>query len=104
MVIDNKLTQYEIKKAPVLGDRMGDSTSSNSPKENGENQAVVEFGNKKAGQDMVIGDKFSRINQLERQDFFNQAQQELSIYRHSMGQYQSNITFEYYLSNINKGS
>lgn len=52
---------------------------------------------------MVIGDKFTKINQLESQDFFNMAQQELSIYKHSMGQYQSNITFDYYLSNINKG-
>ena len=53
---------------------------------------------------MVIGDKFGRINKLERHDFFNQAQQELSIYRHSIGQYQSSIAFDYYLSNINKGN
>jgi len=48
----------------------------------------------------VIGDNFAKINQLENQDFFNMAQQELSIYKHSMGQYQSPIAFDYYLRNL----
>lgn len=76
METDRQLSQYEIKKAPVNNNDSNEiSTSSNSPKEaDSQSRAVVQFGNKKPAHDMVIGDKFTKINQLESQDFFNMAQ------------------------------
>ena len=38
------------------------------------------FGNKKSGSELVIGDGCEKISILEKQHFFNFAQQELRIY------------------------
>ena len=55
------------------------------------------FGNNRSGTELVIGDGCEKIATLEKQHFFNFAQQELQIYRNSMNQYQSRNAFEYYL-------